>query len=150
MEESWRLQPHDSVLTKICRVRTKIVAWTILQNQNSRELIQSTQAQLEAALSDVTPNAGLIDSLQAVLNNAYEEEEQFWRQRSCIQWLSCGDRNSSVFHSVTRGCKAQNKFAVIEDETGNVFVEEKQIVQTIASYYQDIFSSRSIWDLSVV
>ncbi|KAH0904105.1 hypothetical protein HID58_043608, partial [Brassica napus] len=32
---------------------------------NSRELIQSTQEQLEAALSDIIPNAGLIDSLQA-------------------------------------------------------------------------------------
>ena len=85
-----------------------------------------------------------------MLSAAYADEEQYWRQRSRIQWLSCGDRNSTFFHSVTRGHRAQNKFAVIEDATGNAFVEERQIVQTIANYYQDIFSSRSVGDLSVV
>ena len=39
VEETWSQQPQESVLTKICRVRTKIVEWTKLQNQNSRELI---------------------------------------------------------------------------------------------------------------
>ena len=85
-----------------------------------------------------------------MLSAAYADEEQYWRQRSRIQWLSCGDRNSTFFHSVTRGHRAQNKFAVIEDATGNAFVEERQIVQTTANYYQDIFSSRSVGDLSVV
>lgn len=150
VEDSWSSHPLDSVLTKICRVRTKIVEWTKLLNRNSRELIQSTQEHLEAALSDATPNPDLIDSLQDKLNKAYAEEEQYWRQRSRIQWLGCGDRNSSFFHSVTRGRRAQNKFAVIEDDMGNVFVEERQIVQTVASYYQDIFSSRFVGDVRVV
>ena len=150
VEDTWSTQPADSVITKICRVRTKIVEWTKLQNQNSRALILSSQEQLEAALSDTTPDADLISSLQSILDKAYVEEEQFWRQRSRIQWLSCGDRNSSFFHSVTRGRRALNKFAVIEDETGTAFFREEQIVQAIESFYQDIFSSRSTGDLSVV
>lgn len=150
MEDTWGAQPGDAVITKICRVRTKIVEWTKLQNQNSRDLILSSQEQLEAALSDTSPVADLILSLQSSLDKVYAEEEQFWRQRSRTQWLSCGDRNSSFFYSVTRGRRALNKFAVIEDETGNAFFKQEQIVQAIKSFYQDIFSSRSTGDLSVV
>ncbi|KAJ4898014.1 Reverse transcriptase domain-containing protein [Raphanus sativus] len=146
------LPPDESPLSVLAKtsVRSKIVEWTKRQNQNSRELIQTSQAQLETALSASTPDPDLILSLQGILSKAYAEEEEYWRQRSRIQWLSCGDKNSSFFHSVTRGRRALNKFAVIEDETGNAFFEEKQITQTIASFYQDIFSSRSTGDLSVV
>ena len=82
VEDTWEAQPGDAVITKICRVRTKIVEWTKLQNQNSRDLILSSQEQLEAALSDTSPVADLILSLQSSLDKVYAEEEQFWRQRS--------------------------------------------------------------------
>lgn len=73
MEDTWGAQPGDAVITKICRVRTKIVEWTKLQNQNSRDLILSSQEQLEAALSDTSPVADLILSLQSSLDKVYAE-----------------------------------------------------------------------------
>ena len=84
------------------------------------------------------------------MEKAYLEEEQFWRQHSRIQWLNSGDRNSSFFHDVTRGRRVQNKFSVIEDDDGNAFYEEPQIVQTISAFYQGIFSSQSCGNLGVV
>ena len=124
--------------------------WTKIQNLNSKTLIQSTQRELEAAVSDSSPNQDRISSLQNTLEKAYLEEEQFWRQHSRIQWLNSGDRNSSFFHDVTRGRRVQNKFSVIEDDDGNAFYEEPQIVQTISAFYQGIFSSQSCGDLGVV
>ena len=52
VENSWKEQPRESILAKIGRVRTNIVEWTKIQNLNSKTLIQSTQRELEAALSD--------------------------------------------------------------------------------------------------
>lgn len=150
VDVAWNDQPNDSVISKINNVRTKIVEWTKLQNSNSKLLIQSTQTELERALSDPVPDQELIASLQATLHKAYVDEEQFWRQRSRIQWLHSGDRNSSFFHSVTRSRRVLNKFSVIEDENGSAFFEEQQIVQTISRFYQDLFSSSSTGDLRVV
>lgn len=84
---------------------------------------------------------GLIEEIKKILATAYAEEEAFWRQRSRIQWLNGGDKNSSFFHAVTRGHRACNKFSIIEDEVGNAFYEEPQIVKTFALFYQQIFKS---------
>ncbi|KAH0892797.1 hypothetical protein HID58_055226, partial [Brassica napus] len=36
-----------------------------------------------------------IEELKTILETAYAEEEAFWRQRSCVQWLSARDKNTS-------------------------------------------------------
>lgn len=80
-------------------------------------------------------------SLTAALEAAYTEEELYWRQRSRIQWLHSGDRNSSFFHASTRGRRALNKFSVIEDAAGKVIFKEEEIVRTITEYYFNIFTT---------
>lgn len=131
-------------------MRSNLIQWSKEQNKRSLDLINLTQEQLENALSDPSPNQPLIDSLQLKLSEAYSEEEQYWRQRSRIQWLNAGDRNTSFFHAVTRGRRAQNKFSVLEDSSGNAVFTENQIVNTIADFYRNIFSTESSGDLSVV
>lgn len=81
---------------------------------------------------------------------AYTEEEQYWSQRSRILWLNAGDRNFRFFHAVTRGRRAQNKFLVLEDSSGNAVFSESQIVNTMADFYRNIFSTESSCDLAIV
>ncbi|CAA7058564.1 unnamed protein product [Microthlaspi erraticum] len=59
------------------------------------------------------------------------------------QWLALRDKNSGYFHAVTRGRRAVNKLAVLEDAQGTAVYEEEKIVQVISAYFQDIFISRS-------
>lgn len=104
--------------------------------------IESTQQKLEEALSSLSPDAVLIESLKAALEAAYKEEELYWRQRSRILWLQSGDRNTSYFHAATRGRRALNKFSVIEDADGKAVYKEPEIVQSITEYYSRIFTSQ--------
>lgn len=143
VDEQWQNPGNDSVLTKLCRVRRKIMEWTKAQNANSKGLIISTQQKLEEALSSATPDPTIIGEITQQLEEHYKEEEIFWRQRSRIQWLNCGDRNTAFFHASTRGRRAVNKFSVIEDEEGVAQYEEDKIANTIARYYSDIFSSQT-------
>lgn len=80
IENSWASPTAESVLTKICRTRQAIIAWTKEQNLNSKQLILSTQVALDMALSAAPPDTDLIARLSATLNEAYAEEESFWRQ----------------------------------------------------------------------
>lgn len=150
VDDSWASSLRESVITKLNRVRTNLIQWSKEQNKRSLEIIRTSQELLESALSDPSPNQSLIDSLQLKLTEAYAEEEQYWRQRSRIQWLTAGDRNSRFFHAITRGRRAQNKFSVLEDSSGNAVFTENQIVNTIADFYRNIFSTESSGDLSVV
>lgn len=140
VESTWKAST-DSVLIKLNQVRRKLVDWAKQQATSAKELLHTNHERLEQALSDQTQNAQLIEEIKKNLEATYAEEEAFWRQRSHIQWLNGGDRNSSYFHAVTRGRRACNKFSIIENEAGQAFYEESQIVNSFALFYQQLFTS---------
>lgn len=97
VKETWTSTDEESVLSNICRTRKAIIAWTKEQNLHSKNLILATQVALDGALSAAPPDPDLIATLKATLDEAYAEEESYWRQRSRIQWLQDGDRNTGFF-----------------------------------------------------
>lgn len=141
MEKSWKEACSASALTKINQIRRDLIEWVKRNAASSKELITTNQMALELALSEVTPNSERIEELKQTLENAYKEEELYWRQGSRIQWLQGGDRNSSFFHAVTRDRIARNKFSVIENDQGQAVYEEDQIVQTFTLFYQTLFQA---------
>lgn len=134
VESMWNASATDFVLTKLNQVRRRLVEWRKQQAISAKELISVNQELLEVALSDINPNVERIESLKKILETAYADKEAFWRQRSRIQWLNGGDRNSSYFHAVTRGRRACNKFSIIETEAGQSFYEESQIINAFAIF----------------
>lgn len=83
-----------------------------------------------------------IGTLTAILEAAYNEEEDFWRERSRILWLQCGDRNTAYVHAETRGRRAINKLSVIEDREGTAVYKEDEIVKSITDFYSSIFTTQ--------
>ena len=150
VEEHWTARSYESVLSKICRIRRKLMEWTKLQSRNNKEAILEMQAKLEEALSNANPDPIEIAALSQKLEKAYNEEELYWRQRSRILWLHSGDQNSGFFHAITRERRTINKFSVIEDANGRAMYEEDHIVNTISEYYRDLFSSRQTTSLQVI
>ena len=119
------------------------MAWAKTNAAISKEDIEKNQSLLELALSATVQNQPRIQEITSLLEAAYAEEKAFWRQRSRIQWLNGGDRNSAFFHAVTRGRRARNKFTVIENEEGHAFYDEEEIVATFNSFYQALFTAGS-------
>lgn len=143
VENTWKASDTDSVLTKLNLVRRRLVEWAKSQAASAKDHITTNQSLLETAFSDQIPDTSRIDELKKILEVAYAEEEAFWRQRSRVQWLNGGDRNSNYFHAVTRGRRACNKFSIIENEAGQAFYEENQIVNAFALFYQQLFTCRN-------
>lgn len=150
METAWNHYPLDSFIEKLNSCRRKIIEWTKERNRKANALIVEHQRTLETELSAAIPNLPRIEELTKELSRAYKEEEQYWLQRSRIQWLISGDRNTGFFHAATRTRRMQNAFAVIEDEQGTEAFEDEAIGNVIASYFQDIFTGSIGTDLSLV
>lgn len=146
----WESREEESVNRKLDRCRTHIISWAKKKKKNNLTEIKEIQQRLELALSRDTPNEELIASLTQKLEGFYQEEEMFWRQKSRIHWLQGGDRNTSFFHASVRGRRAKNNLSVIEDELGNSFFEEGQIVSTITDFYQCLFESNENNDFGLV
>lgn len=93
----------ESVIRKIDRCRDRLIQWTKENKTNNFIHIKEAQAALERALSADISDQTLINSIIEELQTAYINEKKFWSQRSRVNWLQCGDRNTSYFHAATRG-----------------------------------------------
>ncbi|CAA7031134.1 unnamed protein product [Microthlaspi erraticum] len=139
--KAWNTSATDAVETKITRCRSAIIKWNKEKHLNSKKLIEDCRNKLEEAIVSPHPNPDLISSINAELQEAYKEEEGFWKQRSRQLWLALGEKNTEFFHAVTKGRKAINKFSVIEDENNNPVFEEGKITEVITKFYQTLFTS---------
>ncbi|CAM8948389.1 unnamed protein product [Rhodiola kirilowii] len=68
-------------------------------------------------------------------------EEIFWRQRSRVEWLAEGDRNTKFFHAKASYQRKTNTIEGIQDSTGKWLKEEKDIAEQIRSYFSGLFES---------
>lgn len=141
VDQAWNSTPMDSVITKLNNCRRNIINWAKEKQTQRNLLIKKNQEALEKALTSPQPDSELILSINAVLKNAYLDEEQFWLQRSRIQWLKKGDRNTGFFHAATRTRRTINSIPVLEDTQGGAVYEEQEIAWVISDYFTKIFTS---------
>ena len=59
-----------------------------------------------------------INRLRKDLNDLLYSEEIFWNQRSRVQWLKEGDRNTNFFHHRASKRRKKNTILGIQDENG--------------------------------
>lgn len=125
VDEAWNSSPLDSVIAKLNNCRRMIIQWTKEQQEKSNISIKRDQEALEKALTSNNPDVALIESLNANLRRAYLAEEKFWLQRSRIQWLKQGDRNTGFYHAATRTRRIINSIPVLEDDQGEQFMKNQ-------------------------
>lgn len=143
-------EPLESIISKVGRIRVKIIQWVKQQNLNSNLIIRKAQMDLEEALSSALPDPMAISSITGVLEAAYKDEESYWRQRSRILWLHSGDLNTGFFHASTRGRRALNKISVLENNLGKAVYREEEIVEEITDYFSSIFRAQAADSVSTV
>lgn len=59
-----------------------------------------------------------INRLRKDLNDLLDSEEIFWNQRSRVQWLKEGDRNTKFFHHRASERRKKSTILGIRDENG--------------------------------
>lgn len=71
-------------------------------------------------------------------------EEIAWRQRSRIQWLKNGDKNTKYFHRMATVHRRFNTIDTIEGG-GDTIIDADTIKMTIQNYYQNLYSETENW-----
>ncbi|KAJ6897722.1 hypothetical protein NC652_024515 [Populus alba x Populus x berolinensis] len=70
-----------------------------------------------------------------------KDEESYYKQRSRIQWLQLGDKNTAFFHKSLLHRQTRNKIHMMQDESGHIITDEQEIGQLATTYYQQILSA---------
>ncbi|GJW24413.1 RNA-directed DNA polymerase, eukaryota, reverse transcriptase zinc-binding domain protein, partial [Tanacetum coccineum] len=94
---------------------------------NLFENVKRLRSELAIAQSSLCldPHNRLLREVEAKTLKAYKsalkDEESFLKQKSKVEWLDEGDKNTRYFHNVVKGRLNRNRISYVEDINGNAF-----------------------------
>jgi hypothetical protein len=84
------------------------------------------------------------EQLQAQLEERKKQEEILWKQKSRVQWLKEGEKNTKFFHRAMTHGRHINRITHLEDSQGNHIREHQKIEEELLRYYQDLLKEPRI------
>ena len=107
------------------------------------KLIQNKQKTLNAlVLRDRDGSLGSeINSVRKEINDLLDSEEIMWHQRSRVQWMMLGDRNTRYFHLKALDRKRKNAISRIMDENGIWHETKEGIANVVVSYFEKLYTT---------
>ena len=86
-------------------------------------------------------NGAEINRLRKGINILLDDEELWWQQRSTVQWLGEGDRNTKYFHHRASERRRKNMITGLWNQE-DVWCESRESIIKIAiDYFEDIYAS---------
>ena len=82
------------------------------------------------------------DDLKQALHLIYERKAKAAMHRSKCRWVESGEKPTRYFFNLEKRNYTEKVIMELEDVNGEVFVDEKQILATIETFYKDLYSSK--------
>lgn len=71
-------------------------------------------------------------------------EEDFWKLKARINWISVGDLNNRFFHTTTLNRRQRNRILALKEGQGQWLYDRRTILQKVSSYLQNLFTTDNI------
>lgn len=144
IEREW--ERKRDLMTSLKSFSEKLIEW----NKNTFGCIFKRKRCIKKRLEGVMTALGVkvtvgLLKLEARLKREWSEvlllEEMLWMQKSCIDWIKLGDKNTRYFHTSTLIKRMRNKVKMLKDENG-CWVEDGEPLKKMAvDYYSNLFNS---------
>ena len=108
-----------------------------------RQELKKLRAELEEAKSRaITSNSSLeVREVERKLHDMYDKEETMYRQRSRIEWLKAGDRNTKFFQNRATHRRRKNTIKFLKKEDGSRCETDEGMRDLARSFYGNLYSS---------
>ena len=126
---------------RIGRCRQQISRWKWSHRCNARENINLLRGRLDNAITSNSATLQERKNLKTELDQAYMEEEVYWQQKSRVQWLRSGDRNTTYFHAITKGKRYRNNISSLQDMAGVTHRGQRGLGRVAQEYFCNLFTS---------
>lgn len=119
----------------------KLRGWRKSSPRNSEVNIRVLEDQLDRVGEEAFFYANMYKEVERNLRGAILEEEEYWRNKSRVEWLKKGDWNTAYFHARVTQRRVQNRIHGLEDEMGVWNEGDLEVRGIILRYFGSIFSS---------
>jgi hypothetical protein len=139
----------DQVQSGLAGVMEHLHKWSKEKFGSVRMQLEKPRTRLEELLN-MNADRKEIREVTDHMNELLYREEMMWMQRSRIDWLREGDRNTKKFHSKTVWRARKNKVKHLEDDTGELHTEPEKMGSLVNDYFEALFSSDPTLDQELV
>lgn len=132
-----------SIVQKLNRCRVSLKGWSRRTFGNNKERIQSLRNSLGWVQQQ--PYSELIckeeKALKEDLEMAMPREEMYLHQRSRLNWISYGDRNTAFFHATMIQRRQRNQLSKLRVEGGSWVSSDREINEQLHDYFSSLFQA---------
>ncbi|KAK8669143.1 hypothetical protein V6N13_106581 [Hibiscus sabdariffa] len=120
---------HDDLPTKLKLLSSTLSHWNKDHKANQSKKIRDWEAKLQN-LEEQDPDddtlASILD-IKLALNMTADKEEIYWEQRSRVNWLHHGDKNTTYFHKCASARKKHNTVRTLQNISGSTVSNELEM-----------------------
>ncbi|KAL4309243.1 hypothetical protein GQ457_01G013830 [Hibiscus cannabinus] len=142
----------EALPQRLLYLANKLVAWGSTRNMQRKKVKKELELRLhELEMGDPdNDNLAEITDIKLGLNLEADKEERFWEQRSRVNWLLKGDKNTSFFHNFATSRKKNNTIEEIVDQNGRIVSSSEDILATASAYFSDLFQASTMGDTAAI
>lgn len=135
--------PLDVFLSNISHMKLALSSWSGEASPNNLKAINVLMDELRICNGNRGDENCKMKSLEIIekVEALWDKEEMYWAQRSRVQWIKCGDRNSRFFHSSTIQRRERNKISRIQNSSGEWLDKEVDIGGCFKEHFVNLFQA---------
>eukprot|EP00253_Pinus_taeda_P033102 PITA_33102 len=155
--EKWWREPLNVQGTKIFKlqsklkhIKSKIKHWNITEFGNIFKEKSILEGKLEIihkswTSGNITEESKELEKdLMTQWHHRSLQEETLWKQKSRVQWLKQGEKNSKFFHRSTLDYRNSNKILNLKNESGNTLHNHREISSLLTEHFKHISQESNI------
>jgi hypothetical protein len=158
LEKAWAEGRDESPLSlqstwsNLNRVAGALKQWERQYFGSIRSNIRKLERRLKCLRSTSLSEAVIMEErfLERQLCELFEREEIMARQRSRVDWLREGDRNTAFFHSRASARRRTNKINFMARYDGSITENQDEIKGMVQSFYDNLFTTQPCGSHDVV
>jgi hypothetical protein len=148
LEKAWSegnngQRPLHATWSNLNRVAGSLKDWSRATFGSVRKEIRKLEGRLRYIRGQILSDATVEEEreVERQLCELFEREEIMARQRSRVEWLREGDRNTAFFHARASARRRTNKIDRLYSADGSICETQGEIKSMIHRFYEDLFSS---------
>lgn len=153
VQHSWEAASGRNVLLKVVNRLSNYAGvlqkWNSLSRGHAVQKINEKKKELALCNDSERERRRKI---KVELDGLLKDEEIFWCQRSRVNWLREGDRNTKYFHAKASARRKRNQIFGLFDDKGSWVSADEDIEGIISDYFSSLYASSvpSVSQLNVV